>query len=384
MRIAGKFTEIGNHMRYGIISVFLLWGIIQSVAWLHFGISMPIDTVQYLENANNILSGEWPSGRQFFYTSYSLLLAFLVFLHIKISAIVILQIIFGALAVFSIYRITQIVSHKNYAAFLAALLYAGWFEFQQWNLIVYTDALFANGVVIVIYLFLIARTPWQQVIVYLLMVFVALLRPPGIGFIIAVVCSMIFENRFFPRGSAVLKTTTIVAVLLVGGFIINAVLADFVDSFIESYSKAEIIYPNISLGIRIPNHLIIPDENHLPIVRLAHFAVFNPVYFLKISMLKIILFLGHAKPYYSIMHNLYIGIYLGVAYLFALWRIGRFPNRSIGIFILLFIGFQIATVAVTSENWDGRFLLPVLPWVFIAAAVGFANFRQLVVRGKSR
>jgi len=373
-----KIAEAGNSERYGIITLLSLWALIQLLAFVRFGISTPIDTGQYLENANNILSGNWPSGREFFYTSYSLLLAGLLFLHIKVSVIVILQINSGAMAVYAVYKITQIITHGNFTAFLAALLYTGWFEFQQWNLIVYTDALFASGVVITIYLLLIARTPLQQATVYLLITFVALLRPPGIGFIIAVICSIIPGNRFFSRGSVALKTFMVFAVLLVGGFAVNVVLADFVDSFIESYSKAEIIYPNISLGIAIPNQLIIPDENHIPIVRLALFAVFNPLYFLKVSTLKVLLFLGHVKPYYSLLHNLFIGIYLGVAYIFSLLGIRRFPNRRVGIFMLLFIGFQMATIALTSENWDGRFLLPLLPWVFIAAAVGFSEFRRKV------
>jgi len=373
-----KIAEAGNSEGYGIITLLSLWALIQLLAFVRFGISMPIDTGQYLENAHNILSGNWPAGREFFYISYSLLLAGLVLLHIKVSAIIILQIISGALAVIAVYKITQIITQGNLTAFLASLLYTGWFEFQQWNLIVYTDALFANSVVIVIYLLLIARTPLQQAMVYLLMIFVALLRPPGIGFIIAVVCSIIFGNRIFSRGNVALKVFMIVAVLLVGGFVVNAVLADFVDSFIDSYSKAEIIYPNISLGIAIPNQLIIPDENHIPILRLAHFAVFNPVYFVKISTLKVLLFLGHVKPYYSLLHNLYIGIYLGAAYFFALWGIRRFPSRRAGNFVLLFTGFQIATIALTSENWDGRFLLPLLPWVFIAAAVGITDFRRKV------
>jgi len=373
-----KIAEAGNSERYGIITLLSLWALIQLLAFVRFGISTPIDTGQYLENANNILSGNWPSGREFFYTSYSLLLAGLLFLHIKVSVIVILQINSGAMAVYAVYKITQIITNGNLTAFLASLLYTGWFEFQQWNLIVYTDALFASGVVITIYLLLIARTPLQQATVYLLITFVALLRPPGIGFIIAVICSIIPGNRFFSRGSVALKTFMVFAVLLVGGFAVNVVLADFVDSFIESYSKAEIIYPNISLGIAIPNQLIIPDENHIPIVRLALFAVFNPLYFLKVSTLKVLLFLGHVKPYYSLLHNLFIGIYLGVAYIFSLLGIRRFPNRRVGIFMLLFIGFQMATIALTSENWDGRFLLPLLPWVFIAAAVGFSEFRRKV------
>jgi hypothetical protein len=375
MIISSKIKEIAGSERHGLLLIFIVWIIIQAFAFFIFGISTPIDTGLYLENANDILTGDWPSGREFFYTSYSSLLAVLILLHIKIEAIIILQIVVGAMAVFAVYKITQSITHGNFTAFTAAMLCAGWFEFQEWNLIVYTDALFANGVLIAVYLLMITRTPWQQVMVLLLIGFVALLRPPGVGFVVAIACSFIFGSRIFSRGTVLLKTLLIAAVLLIGGLAANAVLSEFVDSFIESYAKAEIIYPDISLGIALPDQLIIPDESHIPIVRLALFAVFNPVYFLKISVLKAALFLGHAKPYYSLLHNLYIGLYLGVAYFFALWGIRRFPNRRLGVFILLFTGFQVTTIALTSENWDGRFLFPVLPWVFMAAAVGVSGFR---------
>ncbi len=378
MIISAKIKEIAGSERHGLLLIFFTWMVIQVFAFFIFGISTPIDTGLYLENAHSILTDDWPSGREFFYTSYSFLLAVLLLLQIKIEAIIIIQIIVGVWAVFAVYKITQSITHGNFTAFLAAMLYTGWFEFQQWNQIVYTDALFANGVVITLYLLMIARTPWQQVMVFLLIIFVALLRPPGVGFVVALGCSLIFGSHIFTRGSVLLKTVLITAVLLIAGIAVKAVLAVFVDSFIDSYSKAEIIYPDISLGIAPPDHLIIPNENQMPIVRLTLFIVFNPVYFLKISALKAALFLGHAKPYYSLLHNLYILLYLGATYFFALWGMRRFPDRRLGIFMLLFTGFQVTTVALTSENWDGRFLLPVLPWVFIAAAVGVSGFRQKV------
>jgi hypothetical protein len=378
MIISAKLREIANSERHGLLVIFFAWMVIQAFAFFKFGISTPIDTGLYLENANGILTGDWPSGREFFYTSYSSLLAVLLLFNVKIEAIIIFQIVIGAMAVFAVYKITQIITHGNFIAFLAAILYAGWFEFQEWNLIVYTDALFANGVVIALYLFMIARNPWHQVLVFLLIIFVALLRPPGVGFVVALGCSLIFGSRIFTRGSHLLKAVFITAVLLVGSIVVNVVLAEFVDSFIDSYSKAEIIYPDISLGMAPPDRLVIPDEKQMPIVRLTLFAVSNPVYFLKISALKAALFLGHTKPYYSLLHNLYIGLYLGVAYFFAVWGMRQFPDRRLGIFMLLFTGFQVATVALTSENWDGRFLLPVLPWVFIVAAVGVSGFRQKV------
>jgi hypothetical protein len=97
---------------------------------------------------------------------------------------------------------------------------------------------------------------------------------------------------------------------------------------------------------------------------------------------KLALFFGHVKPYFSLLHNAYIAIVLYPLYFFAYraCRSVRF-NRSALVFLLSFVGVQGATVMVTTENWDGRFLMPALPFIFILSAFGISNFLQTRISG---
>jgi hypothetical protein len=103
----------------------------------------------------------------------------------------------------------------------------------------------------------------------------------------------------------------------------------------------------------------------------------QPIYFAKLTLLKGLLFVGHIKPYYSGLHNLFIACYLYPCYALAIKGFWMLRKRPVVQAMFVFILFQIITVSLTSENWDGRFLLPVLPLVFVFATAGVKD----VVKG---
>lgn len=151
---------------------------------------------------------------------------------------------------------------------------------------------------------------------------------------------------------------------------INHMLYDHAASFLGSYAKAEIIYPNISLGMEPPRNLTIPSEEHPPLWRLMLFGFYNFLYFFKISLFKLTLFFANVKPYFSFFHNLMIVLVLYPLYLLAVFGFFKTSWSAEKVFISIFVLSQAGIVAFTSENWDGRFLIPVLPFIFIFSAVG--------------
>lgn len=143
-------------------------------------------------------------------------------------------------------------------------------------------------------------------------------------------------------------------------------LADY--ELIESYASGELVYPN-AVSYEPPDNLLIPEKSYSPLLQIMLFAVNNPLYFLKLLFTKLFLFFGNIKPYFSILHNALIVIVLYPAYYLAARGYKSIKGHSREkIFILTFIAFQALTVALASENWDGRFLIPVLPFVFILAS----------------
>lgn len=361
-----------------IVILFLLWISLQIISYFHFGVMISVDSEYYINTASSIIQGELPQNREVLYLTYSSLIALLSLIGLEATWIVVLQIIISGMALYSIYRITQILSKNNLTPFVASLLYILWFKFQQWNLIVYTDALFTNSVVISVYLLMVAKNKRSYLATVVIIIFTAFIRPTGIGFLIAILTYVIFDKFTFDKKKPILKIS--VSVLFLGFFLVllNEVLKDYVASFLQSYANAEIIYPKISFGIDKSENLNMPNNQHQPLIQLVLFMVKNPYYMIKISLLKVILFLGHIKPYYSLFHNLMIGCFLYPVYFFAVKGAKLMSKNRLYVFIVVFLGFQILIVSLTSENWDGRFLLPLLPWIFILSSFGISNSVQKI------
>ena len=277
-----------------------------------------VDSEFYINNATLITQGEWPPKGDLLYLSYSSLLAVLQVLDLEAAWIVAFQVFMSAAALFSIYKITQSLSKNHFSPIVATVLYILWFKFQQWNLIVYTDALFANSAVVSIFLLTNAKNKMSYVFAIIMIAFTTFLRPMGIGFLFAVLSYFLYDRFTSFKGRRVVKVG--VLVFLVGFFLIilNEVLREFVSSFLKSYAAAEIIYPMISFGIEQPENLIMPNDKFAPLLQLFLFIFRNPFYMFKISLLKAILFLGHIKPYYSFLHNLGIICFLYPVYFFTL------------------------------------------------------------------
>lgn len=350
------------NQRIAISIIIAAWLLVQLVAWQYFGVNTGVDTSQYVADAMAIMDGNWSAIELPLHLSYSLLLAVVVFVSGNFTNIVVIQLVVSLLAVLMLFRLTFAISGSNFSAFVAAILFVLWPDIPQWNFFVYTDSLFMNLVVISVALVYFSKRSVQYVFAAVLIVLTVFIRPVGVVFFLSLLVYL-----FRPRKYLAL------VFLVVGLITVNFVLRGAIDFFLVSYSKAEIIYPDVSLGIRAPGDLAIPDSNHQPLVRLLLFILSNPIYFLKIFFVKVALFVGHMKPYFSASHNLLIAIFLYPLYAMAVPGVMLMKQTALRNFAVSFIILQVMMVGLTSENWDGRFLLPLLPWVFILSSLGLTS-----------
>jgi hypothetical protein len=363
--------------RTGIYILFLTWVISNIIAYFYFGIMISVDSELYIDNANSITIGDWPQNREFFYSAYSSIIAVLIFFRLKVTWIVLFQIIISGMAIISIYKITQRISKNNIAPFIACSLYLLWYEFQQWNLIVYTDSLFANSVVIAVFLLISAKNKRGYFFATILITFVVLIRPTGVGFLIAILGYILYDIIHLNREKPIFNVLVLILFFGFSLIILNEVLRGFITSFMYSYANAEIIYPKISIGIEKPEGLDLPNDTFQPLIQLMLFIIRNPYYMVKISIIKGLLFLAHIKPYYSLLHNVFIACFLYPIYYFTIQGFKSISKNKINVFTVVFLVFQFLAISLTSENWDGRFLLPILPWIFIYASIGISQIFYL-------
>ncbi len=366
------FTNLLQKEKTGLLILLGLWAIVQALAFFQFEMRISCDTDLYITNANKLLLGQLPEGREIFYTTYYLLIAGLYSIGLSVKYIFIIHFIFALTALFSLYKLTQKISINNITAFIATLFYVLWFKFQQWNLIIYTDSVFTSLVIISTYVLYISHNKKQYAFAFFLLVATFFTRPTGIGLFVAFAIYFAYQ---FTQNHQINRTIKIVSYFLLftcSILALNQVLSPFIDSFMASYRVAEIIYPNIPLLIDAPINFIEPSHQQ-PLIKLLLLLIQNPVYMFKITLVKGFLFLTHTKPYYSLGHNTFIALFLYPIYFFAIKGYNSTPNSAIKYLLFTFIITQLTIVSLTSENWDGRFLLPVLPFIFVLGAIGVSK-----------
>lgn len=357
-----------NQRKEVFIWVFLIasWAIIQVILYSHSGVKTGYDSAFYIDNAHALLRSAIPEERGIWYISYSAFLGVFISLGIPLSSAVAVQIILSFIALVLLYKIAKELSGDKNAGLIAAFLYVFWTPLQEWNVFLYTESLFTSCLIISFWTLLKVKKPKDILLFLPLLVFTLLIRPTGLSFLLALsaYCGIIMAKQQRNRTYKMI-TVFFLATLC---FILTVLMLESYD-FIPSYIKAEIIYPNINLGIQPPDNLSVLEGNHLNIVKLGHFIFHNPIYFAKIGTVKLLLFFGNIKPYFSLTHNLLIILFLYPIYVFAYNAYRKLLDRTFKPFFAVYILVQGLIVMLTSENWDGRFLIPVLPFVFILASM---------------
>lgn len=160
-------------------------------------------------------------------------------------------------------------------------------------------------------------------------------------------------------------------IVLLGIFLLNHMLSSF--TLIETYSRGDVIFLYPEIIVEEGDSLNLPKMAS-PISNLIYFIVHNFPYFIKLASLKLGYFFLNMKPYYSYPHNTFLLLLLPIYYFAIKGGFSKSISLQARSFIYTFIAFQALIVMLTVEDWDGRFLVPVLPFIFILSAAGVSNF----------
>jgi hypothetical protein len=167
-----------------------------------------------------------------------------------------------------------------------------------------------------------------------------------------------------------------------GLFLLNIILKNF--NIVNEYAKGETIFRYSSAKLSV-NGVWMPSPTEDPLVQFVQFVFYNPLFFSKLVCFKLYYFFIHVKPYYSFYHNVYILSLLCMVYVFAFFGFLKSKiKKQVLFFIYLFIVLQAAMVGLTVEDWDGRFLMPLFPFLSLFAGTGcflfFVRFRKIITK----
>lgn len=345
---------------------FLLtfWVGMQLFVGCKFGINSGCDTQGYIDFGQQLFNGNIGFSREFLYISYGAVLAFFKYLNLNVKFIVLIQVIASYLAMVCVYDISKNIFQSKTSGLIASLFYVFWFKIHEWNFFLYTESLYTSFSIFVIW-FLVSKKITIQNVVWFIVVltFTIFIRPSSVSLILGLLVYgliNIYKNVNFKWFSFIFVSSFLVFL-----FGVNTWL-QFYD-LIPSYLKAEIIYPNISLGVSCPDNVKVMNRG-IPLFDLMSFIVCNPIYFGKLFLIKWVLFYTNVKPYFSVWHNAFIVVFLSFVYVLT-FGVVKYNIRNIAVIMLLSIILcQGLIVGLTTENWDGRFLIPILPLFFILSS----------------
>ncbi|MFA0963537.1 hypothetical protein AB9P05_17165 [Roseivirga sp. BDSF3-8] len=365
---------------YHYLFLTLIYLLVSAFSYAKYGVALSDDSYKYLTYADSLKDGFHIQQHYILYIGYVLFIFFIRLLTFSTAhaTIIIAQYLLSWGSLMLLYRAIARWTGSLMTGLLVALLCLGYVDLNGWNSHLLCESFYTSMVILSLCVLSGYLTKGKRPLAYgLLTACVVLLtmftKPTGIalfGGLVVVLLGRVWQ-----------KTGTPVRIgLLAGGaaglvFVANKMLSTFI--LVEQYQQGEIVYlahlmgynaDNSLLYVKVPDDLVIPPEEYEPLTRVLLFIYHNFTFWFTLFIRKLYFFLSHTRPYYSTFHNLFALAYLVPSYGLA---IGALTNSRLGISVRLFgvayLLIHTLSVTLTSVDWGGRFLIPVLPVVFILA-----------------
>ena len=145
----------------------------------------------------------------------------------------------------------------------------------------------------------------------------------------------------------------------------------------DTYQRGELIFRYPLWAVHQAQPLLMPANGTGPVMRVLYFATHNPTYLGRLMLGKLFVFVSYLKPHYSLAHRVVGVLVLWPAYWLAA-RATRRPGiwQPARVFLAAIFLLQAAIIMLTVDDWDVRFLAPVLPAVFVLAALELQQLWQ--------
>jgi hypothetical protein len=358
--------------------LLVLGWLLNNLRWAHvFGVPRVVadSRARYLPYAHDIVErGYFAPGHNLRYVGYPLWISGWLRIGAGPAGAAWGQLFIAGVAAVLFYHALYRLTHRRAAAIFGTAALVLWPDTQEFNGFILTESLATSGLLLSFAALVHVHTARRPGLVWVLTSIVALatttLRPNA--FVVTLGVGLAGATALALRhGAARIQRFLLFStppLLLLSWWILNKLLLTF--TLIETYARGELIYGTRELSIEPPSTLWLPPGAWSPISRLAAFGWHNPWYFLELVVGKISLFFAYARPYHSWSHIALIVGLIWPIYVLAV-RGARtaqtwLPAR---VFLVTVVLGQAAIVGLTVEDWDGRFLIAVLPAIFALAAL---------------
>ncbi|RNI30253.1 hypothetical protein EFA69_12225 [Rufibacter immobilis] len=355
------------------------WLLLQFLLFQHYGVRIVYDSHRFILFTNEVLAGQPVTYPQVWrYVGYPGFLLPFFGLGASLQLVVAAQMAVSGLAAFFLHKAAKHLTGNAWLALLATALYALNPDLQAWNCYILTDSLFTSFSTICLSLLLLPKRRSLWIGFALTLLWAVLVRPNGFILLFATATYLISTYRpFRAYNKWVLGTVGLLAA--VGFYVVldRFLLKAFM--LMIPYERGDLIYGYYGFVLNQYHQPQMPPPTLTQLGQVLWFFWYNPLYFLGMALLKGFFFFAHIKPFYSLAHNVAIILFLVPVYAFAWagWRRGQLPT-SVKALLLTPVLWQAGITMLTIEDWDGRWLYPVLPSFLLLAAVGVQSRFPLV------
>lgn len=332
--------------------------------WYARGIHADKEALKYIGCAEDLLRGDAHDlfGSYKAYASYVLFLVPFVALGIPWLAVVV-QAVLAVVAAFALAELVERISGSERAGTVAVVIALFCFPFQEWVLALYSESFFAS--IAMLFLEQVTRPGRAHWGAFALAGLLLLARPIGVLFVLP---ALIWRFRWPARAPVQVRPVAYAAVLVL-----------------------VLITPGVArhqLGVIVEGHVICGfperpdalDGFHGTTILDAQLALFEePGYAAGLFVRRSLSLFTLTREYYSRPHNLFlIPFYaLFVLALIGWWR--RRMDAVMGLLVAVFL-LNTALIGFTYDEWNGRFLVPLWPIIFLWAALGAGELGELLRR----
>lgn len=373
-----------------LVLLSILYIIVSMLLFKENGVKNVNDSHRYLEYANNLKNGFYFDQHNFWYLGYAIFIFIVQQIYNSELAIVIAQNLLGWIAVICIYKTTILIFNNHKSAIITSLFYILFIEILSWNSYILCESVYCSFICISFYLLAKIyhgnRNIGTIILTVLITTLTILTKPTGVALLGAILLFVLFKAKIYPNNRA-LRYSLILFSSAALILLVNKMLTTYL--VIENYQLGEIVYgistiagkPEYDLLIlSVPKNIFVPSHEAQPLIKILSFIIHNPIYWTKLFVSKIFYLLLHIRPYWSLQHNIFSLVILLPLYFYTFRGIiKKSYKKEILLFFITYVIIHILSIGFTSVDWDGRFLMPILPAIFILASAEMTkDFERLI------
>lgn len=353
------------------------WVLINGLLLYLLRIKYAIDTTRFDAEANAWVNGNIEPNYRLWYSGYIFVLVVCKSIFHSIYPSIVFQYILSFISTLFFYKGLYKLLKNKQAAFFTSLLTICYMPIQQWNTCLLTESIFISLILLFVWAYSIEKPSQKWFMLISISLLAATVRPNG-G-ILLMSCFILYGIQSIQQNKK--KYIFYLIGLAISLLILHSFTNTFYQFLLDSFNKGEVI-----CGY---DHWTSPNKTHIPndassgsITKILDLISSNPLKSIQLFVSRFVALWSDVRMYYSISHNIYIGFYLLAAYSTAL--IGFIQYRKVfselALITLLYCGLNSLLIMITYADWDGRFLAPLLPMIFIWSGLGIYFSIQFLKR----